>query len=84
LSGALYKKIRGVRMKQSNELGKSYCVIRNQKKLASVFMTPWVLGFLAFNLYPIISTIYYSFTKYNLFQAPQWVGLKNYITLFES
>lgn len=63
---------------------KKYSATRNQKKLAILFMTPWVLGFLVFNLYPILSTVYYSFTQYNLFQAPKWVGLKNYYALFTS
>jgi multiple sugar transport system permease protein len=45
-------------------------------------MSPWIIGFLAFILYPMIATLYFSFTKYNLLQPPQWVGLLNYRHLF--
>lgn len=71
-------------MKRNYKKVRAYSASRNQKKLAIVFLTPWVIGFIAFNLYPILSTFCYSFTKYNLFQAPQWIGLKNYFTLFTS
>lgn len=41
-------------------------------------VTPWVLGFLIWTAYPIAASLYYSFTEYNVFQPPQWVGLENY------
>ena len=47
-----------------------------------LFALPWLIGFLIFQLYPIISAIYYSFTEYNVFNAPKWIGLANYIELF--
>lgn len=55
---------------------------KSQARLAMLFVAPWVLGFLAFSLYPIIATFYFSFTEYNLFSAPQWVGFENYINMF--
>lgn len=72
------------RQKSHHSTHKSYIINRNQKKLAAVFMAPWVIGFLAFSLYPILATIYYSFTQYNLFDAPKWIGLENYAVLFSS
>lgn len=48
-----------------------------------LFVSPWIMGFLLFQLWPILSAVYYSFTDYNVFQAPNWVGLDNYITLFK-
>jgi multiple sugar transport system permease protein len=44
----------------------------------AAFMSPWIIGFLAFVLYPMLASLYYSFTKYDLIQPPQWVGLANY------
>lgn len=67
------------KLKNSN-----YSVIKGQKKLALIFMTPWIIGFLVFNLYPILATCYYSFTKYNLFEPSKWIGFQNYVTLFKS
>ena len=37
-----------------------------------------------FTFIPIIMTIYFSFTKYNLVQAPQWIGLENYQKLLSN
>ncbi len=59
-------------------------VARNQRRLAWLLVTPWMVGFLAFSLYPMGASLYYSFTRYNLFQAPQWVGLANYGGLLTS
>lgn len=53
-----------------------------QKKLAALFMAPWVLGFLAFSLYPIVYTFFLSFHEHNLFGAPQFIGLENYLQMF--
>jgi multiple sugar transport system permease protein len=46
-----------------------------------LFAMPWLIGFLLFQLYPIISAIYQSFTDYDIFSPPKWVGLSNYIEL---
>lgn len=46
--------------------------------LGLAFVSPWVLGFFAFTLYPFAATLYYSFTNYNIVQHPKWVGLANY------
>jgi multiple sugar transport system permease protein len=46
------------------------------------FISPFIIGFLAFTLIPIIASLYLSFTNYNLFAAPQWIGLDNYKKMF--
>ena len=47
------------------------------------FISPWILGFLGFFVYPLLLSLYYSFTEYNLLQSPKWVGLQNYRSLPE-
>ena len=47
-----------------------------------LFAAPWLLGFLAFTVYPSMASLYYSFTSFNTLQAPVWVGLDNFSTLF--
>lgn len=49
---------------------------------ALLFISPWIIGFAWFQLYPIVSSIYYSFTEYNIMQAPVFIGLTNYVNLF--
>jgi multiple sugar transport system permease protein len=45
------------------------------------FISPWIVGFLAFNLYPMLASFYYSFTEYHIMKPTVWVGLANYIHL---
>jgi multiple sugar transport system permease protein len=47
------------------------------------FISPWLVGFLGFFVYPLVISFYYSFTDYNLLQPPQWIGLQNYAELLE-
>lgn len=47
-----------------------------------LFAMPWLIGLLAFWIYPTIASAYYSFTKFNAIQTPQWIGFSNYIQLF--
>jgi multiple sugar transport system permease protein len=46
-----------------------------------LFASPWLIGFVLWTIYPIISSLYYSFTRYDLLQPPQFIGLTNYINL---
>lgn len=46
------------------------------------FISPWILGFFAFTVYPLLASFYYSFTDFSLFGTPQWIGLGNYVSLF--
>jgi multiple sugar transport system permease protein len=39
---------------------------------------PWVLGLLVFFLGPMLASIYFSFTRYNIVNPPLWIGLDNY------
>ncbi len=42
------------------------------------FISPWLIGFCVFLVYPIYYTIRISFTKYTGFGDPKWIGLENY------
>lgn len=47
-----------------------------------LFTSPFTVGFAAFTLYPLLASLYYSFTEYAILTAPRWVGLRNYVELF--
>jgi multiple sugar transport system permease protein len=47
-----------------------------------LFLLPWLVGLLVFTLYPMIYSLYLSFTEYNILQPPQWVGVKNFVIMF--
>ncbi|WP_207954492.1 carbohydrate ABC transporter permease [Saccharopolyspora elongata] len=45
------------------------------------FMAPWIIGFSCFFAYPLLATVFFSFTGYDLLTPPEWVGLRNYAYL---
>ncbi|MCS7222028.1 MAG: sugar ABC transporter permease [Anaerolineae bacterium] len=47
-----------------------------------LFVSPWLLGFLLWTAYPILSSIFYSFTRYDFITEMKWIGLGNYIEIF--
>ncbi|MFD0693797.1 carbohydrate ABC transporter permease [Paenibacillus sp. GCM10027628] len=47
-----------------------------------LFILPWIIGFLSFFIIPATAALIYSFTDYNAIQAPNWVGLQNFNTMF--
>ncbi|WP_037933698.1 carbohydrate ABC transporter permease [Streptomyces sp. SPB78] len=51
---------------------------REQQWPAYVFLSPWMIGAVALTLVPMAVSLYLSFTDYNLFDPPHWVGLRNY------
>lgn len=47
-----------------------------------LLISPWLLGFLLFMLYPVVASAYFSLTRYDVISPPHWVGLANYTYLF--
>jgi multiple sugar transport system permease protein len=47
-----------------------------------LFVSPWIIGFLLWTAYPVLSSIYYSFFRYDLITEPVFLGLGNYIEIF--
>lgn len=55
-----------------------------RRMLPFIFISPWILGVLIFQAYPILDSFYHSFTIYDVFQPSKWIGLRNYRNLFEN
>ena len=55
---------------------------RQETRAGLLFILPWLIALLVFTAYPVIATLYLSFTDYNILQAPSWIGLDNYQTIF--
>ncbi len=47
-----------------------------------LFVSPWIIGFVLWTVYPVLSSIYYSFFRYDLITEPIFLGLGNYIEIF--
>lgn len=56
---------------------------RAEARAGYTFLLPWLLGFIVLTAGPMVSSLYLSFTNYNLFEAPKWIGFDNYTTLFQ-
>lgn len=55
--------------------------VRREMAWGLLFILPWILGFIAFHLYPTFASFYYSLTDKALVRPPEWVGLDNYLRL---
>ena len=52
---------------------------RHRFLVGILFISPWLIGFLAFLAYPIFASFYYSFTDYDILsRTAEFVGLENY------
>jgi multiple sugar transport system permease protein len=47
-----------------------------------LFISPWIIGFLAFEFGPLIVAAYLGLTKYDILTAPIFVGLANFDKMF--
>jgi len=46
------------------------------------FLSPWLVGVTIFFGYPLLMSVYLSFTHFDNLSAPRWIGLANYRYLF--
>jgi multiple sugar transport system permease protein len=49
---------------------------------AYVFLLPWLIGFFVLTLGPLLASLYFSFTDFDLLTPPQWIGLDNFVEMF--
>ncbi|MEV7090040.1 sugar ABC transporter permease [Streptomyces sp. NPDC093085] len=55
---------------------------RRENLAGLLFMSPWIAGFLILTAGPMVASLYFAFTDYNLFDAPRWIGLGNFTEMF--
>jgi len=70
-------------MSEKTSIGLSKA-LKREAGIGILFASPWIVGFLVFTLYPILSSLFYSFTNYNTFNSPKWIGLNNFIAIFKN
>ena len=56
--------------------------LRRRDCVGYVYILPWILGFLCLQLYPLASSLWYSFTNYSGFGEAAFIGLENYKNIF--
>ncbi|MDQ7246173.1 carbohydrate ABC transporter permease [Dongia sedimenti] len=52
-----------------------------RSKAGYLFLLPWLVGFFGLTLGPALASLYLSFTRFDLFRAPKWVGAANYVRI---
>lgn len=52
--------------------------MKRDLRVGLLFASPWILGFAIFLAYPVIASLYYSFTNFSILRPPQGIGLQNY------
>lgn len=57
-------------------------MIKTSKKNICIFIVPYMIIFTLFTVLPVVASIGLSFTNFNMIQAPEFIGLANYIRLF--
>jgi multiple sugar transport system permease protein len=55
-----------------------------RRRLILGLMSPWIVGFCVFLVYPLVMNVYLSMTHYDLLNPPRWIGLANYRYAFGS
>jgi oligogalacturonide transport system permease protein len=57
-------------------------IVKKRNWIGWLYISPWLLGFIFFQLYPFFSSLYFAFTDLSMFKAPDFLGLKNFIYMF--
>lgn len=57
--------------------------INNNNTVGYIFASPFIIGFLVFTIIPMLSSLYYSCTDYNMIEKETFIGLQNYVNLFK-
>ena len=52
-----------------------------RSKNCYLFLLPFAVLFAMFYIFPVVASIYFSFTYYNILEAPRFLGFTNYINL---
>lgn len=52
-----------------------------KSKACYLFLAPYAILFTMFYILPVCSSIFFSFTYYNILESPKFIGVQNYINL---
>ncbi len=70
-------------MRKNNGIGHRIGSVLNRDNVAGyVFILPFIIGLLVFTLIPFFTSLYLSFTEYNVLSPAKWIGLDNYKEMF--
>lgn len=83
--GEIHKKRRDIiesNKRRYRKLDKLRQFFEKEKIAGLVFVAPWLIGFLVFTAFPILCSLFLSFTEYDMMSAPVFIGFRNFIKMF--
>ncbi len=61
---------------------RQWSLARREAASGYLFVSPWLIGFLLFTIGPMVASLIFSLTRYDIVNPPEWVGTQNYVNLF--
>lgn len=58
-------------------------IVRGRQRWGLIFVLPVVAFVAVFSVYPIVNGFYLSLTDFSLLRPPEWVGVGNYVSLWQ-
>jgi multiple sugar transport system permease protein len=75
------------KFRSKGSVGKMGPIARREARNGLIFLSPWIIGFVAFTLLPMLATLFFSFMNLKLtdnpFDLSRFVGLRNYAAMFK-
>ena len=56
--------------------------LKDRQATGLALVSPFLLGLVLFTAWPVLFSLYLSFTEYRVLGVPRWVGLRNYAAIF--
>ncbi len=64
------------------QVRRSMTTQQRQRMWGWIFLSPWIVGFLAFTGFPMVASLIFSFTNFKIGEPLEWAGLTNWARLF--
>lgn len=71
-----------INKKKGGVQGQTRTLEQTQRLWGWIFLSPWIIGFLVFTLFPMLASLYFSFTKFTIGSPIEWIGLTNWAKVF--
>ena len=62
--------------------GRRRSLSAREERIGLLLISPWIIGFVLFELLPVLTSLYFSLNEYAVVDVPRWVGLGNYRQAF--
>ncbi|MDR3020415.1 MAG: sugar ABC transporter permease [Treponema sp.] len=68
-------------IEKRNEAAERRALEMYRHRVCYLFLAPYAIVFILFFVAPVLISVFYSFTYFNILEPPKFIGLRNYINL---